>query len=160
MHKKIIGLLFLFAVGVGSLSAQTTVEVNYSDGSQQSYNVTEAGKLYFDDINLLINTDGTSLTSIPYATVSSITLAQQTLATGEVKVDKESIMLYPNPATNFIKINNKNKTGLVQVQIYSASGELVKQGKYPTNSEINISDLPAGVYIVKANENTLKLIKK
>lgn len=66
--------------------------------------------------------------------------------------------IYPNPANDFIVINNpnwiKNKT------IYSITGQLVKK-ENNQNEKIDISDLQQGVYLleIETNENQ-KVMKK
>ncbi len=65
--------------------------------------------------------------------------------------------VWPNPARNVINIDNVGaKTSIpAKAQLYNLSGKLsmekvLQQG---VNS-IDISSLPAGAYIVKANTNT------
>ena len=56
--------------------------------------------------------------------------------------------IYPNPASDFIKIKSEYQTA----KIYSQMGELVK-----TSSEknINLTDLASGIYFVKLDESSL-----
>lgn len=80
------------------------------------------------------------------------------LATSENKKPENKINLYPNPATDFIKINSDKE---VLVKIYSITGALVKQAK-TVDKTVNISELKTGNYIVQfETENgkqNLKLI--
>ena len=65
---------------------------------------------------------------------------------------KNSIVIYPNPADKHINIKHD---GLKE--IYSVLGEkLIETYK----NEINISDLPTGVYIIKIENLTMRFIKK
>ncbi|MDT0295645.1 T9SS type A sorting domain-containing protein [Mesonia ostreae] len=86
---------------------------------------------------------------------------QQNLSAGEKEVQR--IAIYPNPATNFIKIESENRVD--NVEIYSTLGKLVK--KYINLSKeqrLEVSELPKGIYMVKINsvkKNYLfKLIKE
>lgn len=70
--------------------------------------------------------------------------------------------LYPNPASEYFKINsNTNK-----VEVYSVTGQLVKTfGKRSNGDMYEISDLNRGVYMVKVTDDTnrtktMKLIMK
>ncbi|UFH33234.1 T9SS type A sorting domain-containing protein [Chryseobacterium sp. C-71] len=80
------------------------------------------------------------------------------LSTAENQKAETKIILYPNPASDFIKINT-NKD--VEVKIYSVNGALVKQGK-TINKTLDVSDLSNGNYIIQidnnSNKQNLKLI--
>ena len=56
----------------------------------------------------------------------------------------DEVKLYPNPTKDFIKIEGVE---VAEVQVYSALGQMVKtiQG----TNEINVSDLPQGVYLLR-----------
>ncbi|MFP4460106.1 MAG: T9SS type A sorting domain-containing protein [Candidatus Zixiibacteriota bacterium] len=64
------------------------------------------------------------------------------------------IIVYPNPANT--QINVDCQTGF---QIYNSAGQLVSQSRQAT-SQINISDLPTGAYIVKTDNSIGRFIKK
>ncbi|SIP97486.1 Por secretion system C-terminal sorting domain-containing protein [Chryseobacterium sp. RU37D] len=83
----------------------------------------------------------------------------QILATNEVK--KETISLYPNPASdvlNITKVSNK-----ASFEIYNAVGQLVKAGTI-NNNQLRIADLVKGTYIItikdKNTSESIKFIKK
>jgi len=73
--------------------------------------------------------------------------------------EKNRINVYPNP-TNGI-VNFVGITGDFGYEIYSITGALVKKGIVTTTSTLNISDLNAGVYIVKTSTyEVIRLVKK
>lgn len=74
------------------------------------------------------------------------------LATAENQKPENKISIYPNPATDFIKINTEKD---IVVKIYSINGALVKQGK-TVNKTLNISDLPNGNYIIQTDDTPTK----
>lgn len=80
------------------------------------------------------------------------------LSTAENQKTETKISLYPNPASDFIKISTDKE---VEVKIYSVNGALVKQGK-TVNKTLNVSDLSNGNYIIQiendSNKQNLKLI--
>jgi surface protein len=68
------------------------------------------------------------------------------------------LKLYPNPATNHITVQ-VNKSS--ELRIYSTSGVLVKKVMLQKGANtIVISELSAGVYFAKVNDQQVKLIKK
>lgn len=74
------------------------------------------------------------------------------LSTAEDQKPENKISIYPNPASDFIKINIDKD---VFVKIFSVSGTLVKQGK-TLNKVFTISDLPNGNYIIQTDNSITK----
>jgi hypothetical protein len=65
----------------------------------------------------------------------------------------ENLTIFPNPTNRIININCKKG-----YQIYSSTGQLVKQSSHST-TQITISDLPTGFYILKIEEQVGRFIK-
>ncbi|MBF0596057.1 T9SS type A sorting domain-containing protein [Faecalibacter rhinopitheci] len=75
--------------------------------------------------------------------------------------NQHSTLIYPNPVNNIFKIDRIE--GIVGVALYNIQGQRLKD--LSVSSSYNISDLPAGLYIlkIKFDDNrfeTLKLLKK
>ncbi|MFY1045258.1 S8 family serine peptidase [Chryseobacterium sp. GP-SGM7] len=85
-----------------------------------------------------------------------------TLSTSEaIKANDSKVDFYPNPAKNYIKINEKDKDLLIN--IYDVSGKLVLTYKLVDNT-INISELVKGNYLAnfitkKGEIKSFKFIK-
>lgn len=80
-----------------------------------------------------------------------------------VKYDKnQKINIYPNPAKNFIALNSETLNGeLMKVEICSIDGKLMKVVEnYLPNQSIGISDLNAGMYILKLSTDKEVISKK
>jgi len=89
--------------------------------------------------------------------------AQDILSSIEETQDK-SVMLYPNPASDYVFISDNNLTEYLNVDIYDADGRKVAAPK-PTNHDgMDISHLPKGIYFLmlqKENESFMaKFIKE
>jgi len=72
--------------------------------------------------------------------------------------------VYPNPATNVLNVESKNNTELNQLQLTDINGRIVKEAKASgVSTQINIGDLNAGVYFLKATSaqgvGTTKIVK-
>ena len=82
--------------------------------------------------------------------------------TGIAEMAKENIFIYPNPATdilivNFDKINNAD----LLLNIYNVTGTLVKTEMLKQNNrQINIGDLPYGVYFASIKSNNIRKTEK
>ena len=69
--------------------------------------------------------------------------------------------LYPNPSTNSVKLSSTN-TPISEISIYDLSGKFLLSKKYNSeiNINLNISNLGAGIYLLKINnKKSIKLIK-
>jgi hypothetical protein len=60
----------------------------------------------------------------------------------------ESLTLYPNPADDFIYIEDINTTLPLVINIYSITGQLIKSNQMNDNM-LSIQDIPEGTYIVE-----------
>ncbi|MFH1052295.1 MAG: T9SS type A sorting domain-containing protein [bacterium] len=68
---------------------------------------------------------------------------------------KPLFSIYPNPATNFLYINNQDVTG--KIEIISALGIIVLECKY--QNKIDVSSLNPGLYFLKVEDRITKFIK-
>ena len=69
--------------------------------------------------------------------------------------DEIFFQIFPNPASNQIQIKSSEK--IIQIEIYNIQGELILATR---KKNINIAQLPKGIYIVKIfNEGFLKVGK-
>lgn len=63
--------------------------------------------------------------------------------------------IFPNPVENILYINTKEAVD--SVSIYSVTGSLIKQ---TSSSNINVADLPVGLYFAKITINSTTITKK
>jgi mRNA-degrading endonuclease HigB of HigAB toxin-antitoxin module len=68
-----------------------------------------------------------------------------------LKNDKQSVTIWPNPATDQILIaNNDNSDMYTKARIFDLAGKVVTERKLnPNVNEIAVNELPSGIYIVK-----------
>ena len=77
----------------------------------------------------------------------------------DVNVAKGTLRLYPNPANSVVTL--QAWTVLDDVKVFTIDGQLVKEfDANDTKVKFNVSDLPAGVYIIHAAGATTRMIKK
>ena len=96
---------------------------------------------------------------------ATATATDTLLAIESVEVSASNFETYPNPATNVVNISSKNN-GINSVVMTDVNGRTVKNVTIAstTETQINISDLAAGVYMMKITSNegtaTKKIIKE
>jgi hypothetical protein len=75
------------------------------------------------------------------------------------EISKPQITISPNPALNIVSIVSDKK--ISHIEILSVSGKIINTYKPNKNDyTIDISDLPKGVYFIKINNETKKIIKE
>lgn len=160
MKKKPTFILLLLLFIATCSFAQTGVQVTYYDGNVQNYSVATTGKLYFDADNLFVKTDGSAAapTTIPVSLIRKIAFTTA-LATQAFAENAKNLTLYPNPGGEYVRIKSETVKNL-ETKIYSLTGQLVKQGNYQSDENIDISALSPGLYFVQVNGSTLKFSKK
>jgi len=68
--------------------------------------------------------------------------------------------VYPNPATEIINIEISDMSYKYKAELYDGSGKLVYADNLTGKSDINISQLPAGVYYLKIFNDHGSVLKK
>ncbi|WP_053002619.1 LamG-like jellyroll fold domain-containing protein [Kordia jejudonensis] len=87
------------------------------------------------------------------------TVADSVLSTETFETTTEEVHLYPNPTTNFIKVNGLKTAE--SYTIYNTIGAVVKSGTVTNNEEIAVTNLTSGLYFLQFKKgNTMKFIKK
>jgi len=79
------------------------------------------------------------------------------ISLGLDSVSNESFKLYPNPVEDYLYIQSSDTT-IKNIDIYSILGKKI----YSTSSEnrLDMSSYSAGIYFVKINNSTFKIVKK
>lgn len=77
--------------------------------------------------------------------------------------ESSSLEVYPNPASDILKVSMANSTNL-ETEIYNIHGSLIKRLVVNSGDIIHIEDLRPGAYLIKvksgSESQTLKFIKK
>jgi hypothetical protein len=81
------------------------------------------------------------------------------LATGLIELGMGSINIYPNPVSDMLHIEGLQKETIGR--IYNANGQMIWSNIIGIdNGEINVSILPAGLYILKMTIDEEVLVKR
>lgn len=82
-----------------------------------------------------------------------------TLSNPEFAKAQTSFTLYPNPAKDYVNIDIAENVNNNEVIVYDLTGRQVLSQKLSSNT-INVSALPAGIYILKIDNITGKFVKE
>lgn len=99
---------------------------------------------------------------LPIESISPI-LKEDSFATKATiieKIEKNDIVIYPNPVTDYIRIKTESNL-TYSFQIFDLNGNQIKSGKF-FNNTADISDLKSGIYLITINNSSkaFKIIKK
>lgn len=127
---------------IGSDPAEIDFVGNSGTGGTPVITNTVAASMVMDNLTLKASATDTLLGVEQVATVSEFSV-------------------YPNPANNFVTINNEN-TLIKEVKMVDVNGRTVKSVEVNTtgNVEINISDLAKGIYMMNITSDLGSVTKK
>jgi hypothetical protein len=96
--------------------------------------------------------------------VSVYYCGDDTLGVNEIAANKSNFNIYPNPAKDNFSIellNQIEKNGKAFISVYNIQGQLlIQQPIRQTKTEVDISTLATGVYIVKIEDSTNTIFKR
>jgi hypothetical protein len=74
-------------------------------------------------------------------------------------IKTSGLKVYPNPAVSSATVENPDWQNVPRMQLYDMSGRLIREYySGGINTTINVNDIPAGTYILKAGNKTNKLL--
>jgi hypothetical protein len=151
-------LLAVFILGLFfRMAAQSTqIVVFLNDGTEQTYDMVDADRLYFEDNTKLVIEQGAykNTVTIPLTDIRKITCSETENTTENADL---ALSIFPNPVHDVLTF--RNLQGKQTINIYALDGRRMKTIEVAGNQSIDISDLPIGLYLVKTPTQTLKMIK-
>jgi len=141
----------------GSISPSGSIQI--TKNADQAFIITANTGYHIFDVLV----DGLSVGAVDGYTFSSVTDNHTIAANFENTTSIETtdlldVSIYPNPCTNGFTINAKEED--TTLYIYDLYGNLIFMQKIIGKSFINVESLRTGVYILKANEKRIKLVKE
>ncbi|MFZ4436004.1 MAG: T9SS type A sorting domain-containing protein [Flavobacterium psychrophilum] len=77
---------------------------------------------------------------------------QNDVALGVVSATiQNQISLYPNPSSSYVQMMNRSGYEIQSIELYSATGQLIKTLSAAETQNISVVDLTSGLYFVKVN---------
>jgi len=162
MKIKLSFVLFLFALfgmGVMNVQSQTvSLDIKSKDGGENIIEVNSLRKITFGNGIMILNYRIGSVENIAKSSIQKLVFTSFT-GFNDLPVIPKILIVFPNPAKEFISINNI-PDGDVKIVIFSISGSKMLTLQHYTNNEmIDISHLIRGIYIIKVNNQALKFSK-
>ena len=153
MKRTLCTLCLLAGILVGF--AQTEVKLQFYNSGDQSFTVSDAGKIYFDNGYMLID-EGSGT---PYSfLISDIKKMLFEHTTSVETIETNNFRIYPNPTSSYIVISSDQITD-IPYQIFALDGRMVLSGISHSDEIISVSMLPQGLYLLKIDGKTFKISK-
>lgn len=136
------------------------LDAEYKPTSASNYIVDQGDNAYYDialfgDLDLSGN-DRVFNTTIDLGAYEY----NSTLSVDDISLDENTVKLYPNPATDVVNI--KTNQTIKNVRVFNVNGQKVLD--IANQSQINISNLPTGMYFLNITTNqsnqTIKILKQ
>ena len=155
-RQGLLLLAFVLATAFRVNAQSAILVVTMNDGSEQTFPMYEGDRLYFEDnVKLVIEDNPTkSVTKIPLADIRKMTCTE---SEGVAEASESAVSMFPNPVHDMLTL--RNITGKQTISIYAIDGRLMKTFEASGDQTIDVGDLPMGLYLVKAQTCTLKMIK-
>lgn len=152
-NERILAMIVLLAIGSCTLMAQTLV-IWQKDGSKVYYNLDESPKTTFTPEELVMTTS-TAVIKYPLANILRYTYETEATNIGEMK--SPNIGIKQNGDELIVVGLPLGKS----ITVFSADGKqlMSKRSDGSNRLTLSLSGLPAGVYVIKAENMTYKLMK-
>lgn len=93
-----------------------------------------------------------------YASVWTAPITAVSIPTSVEAYENENLSVYPNPCTDIIRIQT---SGNEFITLYDVRGTVIMQTQATdTVTELNVNELPSGIYFVKCDNKTAKIVKR
>ena len=149
-------LAFTLALTFHLTAQSTQMTIHLNDGTERNYFMSEDDHVYFEGNDILVVEIAFNAKSERYnlADIRKITCAETESVS---EVSNASVQLFPNPSHDAFLLRNLNERQTVS--IYALDGRIMKSFETTGDQWIDISDLPVGLYLIKTERQTLKMIK-
>lgn len=136
-----------FATTLGTTNGYTLIDLTNLNGQNYS-------NIVIDELRITANG------AFRYVALDAFTWVKDSnivLGTSETKSTQKNLTLYPNPTNGPLSIKAETNS---QAQVYSTDGKILKTVQIQKGlNDLNISELPKGVYFIKTATESTKVIK-
>lgn len=157
MNKKLL-LLCVLMMYIGRISAQSEEPIwHIATDANEYIPLSEVSYLLFADKNeyfSIVKTNSEIITDVRTVCFRNIPLAVE-----DVKSERVSISILPNPVTSTLSLQGLRSEATLKV--LSMDGvTLIDTMVTPANNCVDVSSLATGVYLLHVNGTMVKFIKK
>ena len=156
MKKRNLFVAMGLALSAGCF-AQDDLTINLASG-KKVYKLDEVKSMTFDGNSLKVNKQTNASDTYQLAEIVNISFDAAT-GVNDLKVEGEGLAINVKAGSNLIEISGYDGKTRYGVAVYSLAGEKLLGYDNWKGEAVDISALPAGIYVFKINNNTLKFRK-
>jgi hypothetical protein len=142
--------LIVASITVITIQAQNKVGGINSSASVNDKNPYSIGEIFVSNTNPNTNSSGI---------VGAYSTLLLKTTNGVLSIKGEDVTVFPNPTQSEITIQGKGLIFNKEIELYNLSGKLILKQK-PINCQINLSEIPIGIYLLKISETKTIQISK
>ena len=148
----------LLALLMGAQVVATDLVLVKIDGTQQLQDIATIGKWVYvgDDLQLLSH-DGSVIAQEPVLNIRKITFAESSgtdTPTSMENIQSTSVVIYPNPSQDMLIVSGIEAQAL---RVFDMQGRLLK---VENGTQVHVSDLAEGTYLLQVGTQVVRFIKK
>lgn len=157
MKKLFFSVLLLSVFSPAVLLAQNTVTIHQKDGQTVSYGFSVKPVITYTDNDLVITTENAEM-QYPLLSVSKITFQDQSAGVNAITEESKVPVL---ELDDYVVSISGAKAG-VTVSLTGTDGKSLINARTDSEGEVSfsIAEQPAGVYVIKSENLTFKIIRK
>jgi len=146
-------------ISTGTLNTIFRFPAGGADGDQEQFIILNTN---YDNAAQMAIYDGALYVSTGSSTKKVIKITSPTLGLGDIKKTEKGLAVYPNPATDFVHIENGSDVTIETIDLYDVTGRNIKSYKSSDvkDNVISVSNVVPGNYILKINNTSKKIIVK
>lgn len=153
MKQKIVLLAIAILCGMNVLATNLVIE-RYA-GAEMVQDIALIGKWVFVDTNLqLLDKQGNVLATEPLDNVRKIVFSNESITTALENVENGTIIVYPNPTQDVLHIQGIEAQTL---RVFNMQGSMLQT---TVNTQVSVSDLPVGTYLLQIGTQVIRFIKQ
>jgi hypothetical protein len=153
MKQKIVLLAIAILCGMNVLATNLVIE-RYA-GAEMVQDIALIGKWVFVDTNLqLLDKQGNVLATEPLDNVRKIVFSNESITTALENVENGTIIVYPNPTQDVLHIQGIEAQTL---RVFNMQGSMLQT---TVDTQVSVSDLPVGTYLLQIGTQVIRFIKQ
>lgn len=158
MNKTCIILIITMFINLLPVFAENSIVIYLLNDVQKSIPITDFRKITFSETGMNLFEKNGNTESLALSSVIKILFSSTTDLNNSVINDK--IGIYPNPVSDIVHFKNLS-AGKHKIELYRPDGIIILKDMLEEGIDfINLSALNEGFYILKVDNNAIKIRKK
>lgn len=159
MRKAIATALVLIFCSCQLKAQQTVVKVQSYSGETTECVLGQAGAIIFNGSQLALLDTSQNQVDVPYDLIRNITFDEKAQDPVGIDGTEESLLcVYPNPTTDNLCVEAAQGTTLQLVDLQGRT--VLCEAVQAPRTTLSLKALPSGVYFLRCDGKTLKIVKQ